>query len=85
MSRIFFLSILMSVSLLLHAQESTVVLEPRQAKEMEAKMCVDRRANDCVNTVCLTSRERDCIEKCHLAAKEKCKDMGQEVENMLME
>lgn len=74
MTRIFFLSIMMSISFLLNAQESTVVLDPSQAQNMEAKMCVDRHANDCINTVCLTSGERDCIDKCRLSAQEKCKN-----------
>lgn len=74
MTRIFFLSVLMSGSFLLHAQVSTEVLDPSQAKNMEAEMCVDRHANDCINTVCLTSGARDCTQKCRIIAQEKCKD-----------
>lgn len=56
--------------------ESTIVMDPAQEQQFDAKMCIDRYANNCINTVCLTSEERDCIEKCRLYAKDKCQEKG---------
>ncbi|KTD21695.1 hypothetical protein [Legionella londiniensis] len=53
-----------------HAAEIPTVEEG--AEVYDEKMCVDRYANECINTVCLTSEARDCQDKCYQEAKDKC-------------
>ena len=49
-----------------------------QDENFNQELCVDRAANDCINTVCLTSSERDCQETCQSHAEDKCEEMAQE-------
>ncbi|MCP0914275.1 MULTISPECIES: hypothetical protein [Legionella] len=70
MKRILLLSFFTCFSLTVNAADDPPNIA--DAENLDAKMCVDNTANDCVNTVCLNSEERDCIEQCQADAQAKC-------------
>jgi hypothetical protein len=49
--------------------DSTVILD---SENYDQQMCVQRTADDCVNTICPNSEARDCTDKCQADAEEKC-------------
>ena len=49
-----------------------------QDENFNQELCVERTANDCINTVCLTSSDRDCQDTCQSDAEDKCEEMSQE-------
>ncbi|AHE67705.1 hypothetical protein [Legionella oakridgensis] len=75
MKRILFLSYLFFLTGMLHAADiPDVVIGDDQYNQ---DMCVERSANDCINTMCLTSEDRDCQDKCQTDAEDKCKEQSE--------
>jgi len=47
------------------------------AEKYDKAMCIERAANDCINTICLTSSARDCTDKCRASAEDKCQNASE--------
>ena len=73
----FFLSILLA-SFSLWAQAADIPEVVVKDENFDQEMCVERTANDCINTICITSSARDCQDTCQSDAEDKCEAMAQE-------
>ena len=49
-----------------------------QNNENSKKMCIERAANDCINTICVDSPDLNCTDKCQSDAESKCAAMVDE-------
>ncbi|WP_133126894.1 hypothetical protein [Legionella nagasakiensis] len=76
MKRILWLPFFFSFSGVLQAADIPTI--DIGAEQYNQDMCVERYANECINTICLTSEERDCQDQCRTDAVDKCEEQMEE-------
>jgi hypothetical protein len=76
MLRLGWIVLLLSVVWCADAADIPVIVNENNAESNV--MCVDRAANDCINTVCPNSPDINCSDNCLKEAKDKCEGMMEE-------